>query len=302
MITFAIPFYKDRDYLHRALRSVLAQTNGAWRVLICDDGDDPHVEKIVERLGDSRVRYYRNPQRLGMVGNWNRCLELADTEYVTLLHADDELLPHYVEAIKVGWQSFPEAVLLFPRARVIDAKSRPIFSFPDFYKSLLVPARSQAYRLLGEQGVRRLLKGNFIFCPSVCMRKSALGTHRFSPKWKMVQDLELWTRLLLRGGELVGLPETAYAYRRHDKNSTTEYTQNLLRFREESLLYAELANTLAQVGAASAARVARRATIIKLNVAYCLVKDLCGFHWRAAGEKAAFLRELFTSKHRLQVR
>jgi glycosyltransferase involved in cell wall biosynthesis len=302
MITFAIPFYKGRDYLHRALRSVMAQTNGQWRVLICDDGDDPEVEKIVASISDERIQYHRNPGRLGMVGNWNRCLELAETPYVTLLHADDELLPHYVEAMKVGWQSFPDAVLLFCRAKVIDSKSRPVFSFPDFYKKLLMPTRSQAYRLSGEAGVRRLLKGNFIFCPSVCFRKSALGTHRFSPKWKMVQDLELWTRLLLRGGELVGIPEHAYAYRRHSENTTTQYTQNLLRFREETQLYAELANTLAQVGATATARVARRATIIKLNVAYCLFKDLCAFEWRAAGEKAAFLWGLLGSRRRVHVR
>jgi glycosyltransferase involved in cell wall biosynthesis len=302
MITFAIPFYKGREYLHRTLRSVMAQTNNNWKVLICDDSGDSQVEKIVEAIGDSRIQYHRNPGRLGMVGNWNRCLELADTEYVTLLHADDELLPHYTDAMRLGWQAFPDAVLLFCRARIIDAKSKPVFSFPDFYKKLLMPSRSEAYRLHGDAGIRRLLRGNFIFCPSVCFKKSALGTHRFSPKWEMVQDLELWIRLLLRGGELVGLPERAYAYRRHSENSTTEYTQNLLRFREEALLYSELSRTLTQVGALPAARVARRAMIIKLNVAYCIVRDLCAFQWRAAGEKLAFLFELFGSKRPAQAR
>lgn len=290
MISFAIPFYRGRTLLEKAVQSVLAQTRTDWRLIVCDDGAEPGVRDDIDGLGDARIRYVKNATRLGMVGNWNRCLELAETELVNLLHGDDELLPNYAELMCEASERFPNAAAYFCRAQVIDAGGRNVFSFPDFYKGFLMPSRRDTIALRGEQGLRALLRGNFLFCPTVCFRKSQLGEARFNPKWEMVQDLDLWSRLLFEGQEIVGLPEFGYAYRRHAANSTTAYTQNSLRFREEAALYAELAESTAARGWFGASRVAKRAAIVKLNLAYCLVKDLAGFQFAAAGEKLRLLR------------
>lgn len=302
MITYAIPFYKGRDLLHRALRSVLAQHSPNWRLLVCDDAQDDTVAKVIESFADARIRYARNPGRLGMVGNWNRCLELADTEYVTLLHADDELRPEYTTLFSQAWRQNPQATLLFCRAEVIDEKSQRVFSFPDFYKTLLMPSATKPIALQGEEGLRRLLRGNFLFCPTVCFRKEALRGEKFSPRWQMVQDLDFWARLLQQNSVFVGLPEKAYAYRRHSGNSTVEYTRNLLRFQEEATLYRELGDALAKQGWKKASRTARRGTIIKLNLLYCLVRDLLTLQGRAAFDKASLLFKLWRGKTPAPVR
>lgn len=292
MITFAIPYYKNRELLHRAIRSVLAQTSPDWKLLVCDDGPDGQIIKLVESFADSRMRYVHNGARLGMVGNWNRCLDLVNTPYVTLLHADDELEPHYYSTMQAGWKAHPTATALFCRARIIDDKSRPVFSFPDFYKRLLTPRANEPLALEGEAGIGQLLRGCFLFCPTACFRKEALGPSHFSPQWQMVQDLELWTRLLGQGAKLVQLPQVAYAYRRHSANSTVEYTANLTRFEEEAKLYGSLAENLKARGWIHAAAIAKRATVLKLNLAYCIVQDIVRFEFAAAFQKARFLLKL----------
>jgi glycosyltransferase involved in cell wall biosynthesis len=270
-LTFAIPFYSGMRYLPRALDSVRAQTDPNWRALVCDDGDTDGVEALVRGYGDERIRYFKNARNLGMAGNWNRCLELADSDLVTLLHDDDQLLPTYCALMRAAAASAPAAAAFFCRARVIDSTSAPKFSFPDAYKRLINPALRRA-SLTGEPGLRALLRGNFITCPTLCYRRSSLGEIRFDARWKFVLDLDLTVRLIVDGKELIGLPEVAYLYRRHDANATVGYTRTLFRFREESEMYDQLHEIAVARGWRACARMAREKRIIKLNLLYCAVQ------------------------------
>lgn len=291
-ITFAIPYYANLAYLRKAIESVLRQSDAAWTLLVCDDGDDQsQTENLVAGFRDDRVQYHRNEHRLGMAGNWNRCLDLAGSDLVTLLHADDELLPAYAATMKQAAQQHPRAAALFCDAEVIGPDGRHRFSLPDRFKYFLKPSGGTV-ELMGRDGIRALLRGNFIMCPTLCYRKNVLGERRFADRWKMVQDLDLTTRLLLEGETLVGVPQVTYRYRRHAENSTSQYTRDLLRFREEAALYGELERATAALGWDDVARVARRQTIIKLNLVWCGVNDACRLRWGAAADKAQFLWQL----------
>jgi hypothetical protein len=231
-----------------------------------------------------------------MVENWNRCLHLADTELVTLLHADDELRDSYAGTLKSAAERYPWAAALFCEAEVIDAGGAPCFSFPDWIKRFLRPGRGRTVRLEGPRGIGALLRGNFIMCPTLCYRKSLLQGRRFAPRWRMVQDLELTTRLLLEGESLVGIPDVAYRYRRHPHNATAQYTRNLLRFHEESALYELLGEESSSRGWGAVARIARGKSIIKLNLAYSALHDLLGLQSRFAWEKLWLLGGLFWAR------
>src|SRR5437762_3520341 len=109
-ITLAIPYYRGLDYLRRAIESVVRQTSSNWRLLVIDDGSDEPAESTVAHFREPRVGYLRNTSTLGMAGNWNRCLDLAQTDLVTILHADDELLPNYVQLMATADQEVADAV------------------------------------------------------------------------------------------------------------------------------------------------------------------------------------------------
>jgi glycosyltransferase involved in cell wall biosynthesis len=292
-ITFAIPYYANLAYLRKAIESVLYQSDGDWKLLVCDDGaDHVQIESTIASFNDPRIRYHRNERRLGMAGNWNRCLDLADTDLVTVLHADDELLPNYAATMKAEARRQLYAAALFCDTMVIGQDGARRFSLPELVKKLLKPGGRRTIELVGRQGVKALLRGNFIMCPTLCYRKSVLGPRRFSDRWKMVQDLELTTRLLLDGETLLGVPEVAYRYRRHGENATDQYTRDLLRFREESALYAILGDEAASRGWTDVATIARRKTIIRLNVAWCALNDACRLRVGPAVSKARLVYNL----------
>jgi glycosyltransferase involved in cell wall biosynthesis len=290
-ITFAVPFYRGLDYITRAVASVTQQTSSKWRLLVCDDSPGGDAETLIDGR-DDRVRYVRNGCTLGMAANWNRCLDLADTDLVTLLHADDELLPEYTQVIQAGASHYPDCAALFCGARVIGPSGQPVFSFVDWAKRVLAPAGRCPRRLRGPRALARLLRVNSIMCPTVCYRRSVLGTRRFDPRWRCALDLAFFARLLADGDELVGLPVVAYAYRRHADNATAGYTQSLLKFVEEAALYDEWAAEAEARGWPEVARAGRSKTTVRLHLLFRVVQDVARGRFSPAWAKARFLARI----------
>jgi glycosyltransferase involved in cell wall biosynthesis len=274
----AIPFYRNVDFLRDAIQSVVLQSSPDWRLRVFDDsgGLEPEadVRDLIASFADDRIRYHRNPRTLGMVANWNRCLEDADTELVTLLHGDDRLLPGYVGLMARLGAAHPHAVALFCRAAIIGASGRPAFSLADQVKRFFAPRAPGGLVLRGERAATALMRGNFIMCPTLAFRRSVLGARRFDPAWEQVQDLELSVRLLMEGETLVGSSELAYAYRRHEESATSLQSRNRLRFDEEFRLFDQVAARAEALGWTETARVARRKRIVKLHLGYRVLRDV----------------------------
>jgi glycosyltransferase involved in cell wall biosynthesis len=295
-ITIAIPFYKGQDYLCRAIASVIRQSSPEWRLLVCDDGPEPGTAERVAEFNDPRIRYVRNEHNLGMAGNWNRCLDLADTDLVNLLHNDDELLPNYVAEMLAAGRTYPDAAAFFCRAKVIDSAGSETFSLVDYVKRFLQPRTDGPLILHNKSAIEALMHGDFIMCPTVCYRKSRLPELHFRANWRMVLDLDFFTRILLDGGTMVGLPAVGYAYRRHSENATNAYTESLLRFEEESQLHDEIAAIARERGWPSVARVAAGKRVIKLHLLFRIVQDVGRLGFRSAHTKWEFLYRLIRQR------
>ena len=288
-ITFAIPFHRGLAYLREAIESVRAQRCAAWQCFVLDDrGEAGGVAELVASFGDARIAYHANPATLGIVGNWNRALDLASTELVTLLHADDCLLPDYCDVVFALAVAYPHAVAVCCDAEIIDAQGRPRFSLADAVKRRLVPS-GEPWRIAGESGLRALARGDFVMCPTLAWRRQRLGARRFDPAWKQVQDLDLLARLLLDGEEIAGTRRRAYAYRRHAGSATALQTEDLSRFEEEVALMDRIAARAHELGFRDAARVAERKAIVRLHLAFRAAADLASLRGRAALRKLRFL-------------
>lgn len=285
-VTVAIPFYQGIDFLRGAIDSVLAQSSADWRLLVVDDSagieHTDAVRTLVDSFADDRIRSVRNASNLGMVGTWNRCIDEAATDLVTLLHGDDRLLPGYVALMQGLATRHPGAAALYCGARIIDDAGRETFSFPDAVKGFFAPKTSGETVLAGEPSATALMSGNFIMCPTLCFRRSVLRERRFEPGWAQVQDLELTVRLLMDGDQLVGAREEAYAYRRHPESATSRQSESRVRFEEEFQLFDRVAARAGELGWKTTARVARGKRIVKLHLLYRGARDLLALRPRRA--------------------
>jgi glycosyltransferase involved in cell wall biosynthesis len=93
LVSIVIPAFNPR-FFQRALQGALSQTYSNLEVIVCDDSRGDEIQRITEAFAQNTrvdLRYVRNPQRLGFVGNLQACLAQARGEYVKFLCDDDQL-------------------------------------------------------------------------------------------------------------------------------------------------------------------------------------------------------------------
>lgn len=98
VVSILMPVYNRPETFSLSLSSAIKQEfDQPYEIVVVDnyDGKDksPNLE-IVKQAGATNVMYYRNESNLGMLGNWNRGIEMARAEYITFCHDDDILLPN----------------------------------------------------------------------------------------------------------------------------------------------------------------------------------------------------------------
>ena len=102
-ITLLVPTYKRVDLLSQALESALTQGHCKfmWDILVLDnepyDGIPNDTEKLIRKLNNKRIMYYRNSENIRPGDNFNRGFLLARGEYVMMLHDDDLLIANAMQ-------------------------------------------------------------------------------------------------------------------------------------------------------------------------------------------------------------
>ena len=101
-VSIMIPTYKRPDILPDSISSAINQLGFYdYEVVVVDNDANGEfdLEQIVFRYDSMRLRYFRNAENIGMFGNWNRCIELARGELVTILNDDDYLDPCWLNTL-----------------------------------------------------------------------------------------------------------------------------------------------------------------------------------------------------------
>ena len=118
-----IPVYNCTNFLKEALKSVLCQniSENDMQIEVVDDAStDADVEALVYAVGKGRVKYYRQPQNVGSLRNFETCINRAQGKYVHILHGDDKVLKGYYNKIGTLFHQYPEAGAAFCRFNLVD--------------------------------------------------------------------------------------------------------------------------------------------------------------------------------------
>jgi len=97
-----IPAYNRPQMLSRALHSVLAQNYPHWKAVVFDDSSSGDCQGIVQRIGDKRISYVRNPQNYGAGRNIDQAFApkaMLGGHYGCLLEDDNFWLPDFLEML-----------------------------------------------------------------------------------------------------------------------------------------------------------------------------------------------------------
>jgi glycosyltransferase involved in cell wall biosynthesis len=100
LVTIAIPTYNRVGLLKRSIASAQRQTYKNVEIIISDNASTDSTELFCRWLmmKDGRIRYFRQPNNLGGIENFNWLLSEARGAYFMWLGDDDWIDPHYVES------------------------------------------------------------------------------------------------------------------------------------------------------------------------------------------------------------
>lgn len=216
-ISVCIPTYNGARYLADALRSVLAQTYDDFELIVCDDASTDETVKVAASFRDERLRVVINPSRLGLVGNWNRCLELTGGEYIVLFHQDDLMYPENLRQKADLLSRQPDAAFVHSDIDCIDESGRVIGGHWASQPSRSTVMAGEAFYSAVAGGV------NPVACPAVMIRRACLSeVGNFNDRFPFVVDLAMWLQLAARY-DVGYVAQKLIAHRLHNQQEGSRY-------------------------------------------------------------------------------
>jgi len=235
-ISICIPTYNGGLYLEETLISVLAQTYTNYEVIIVDDQSSDNTCDIAREYAarNQRFTFYQNEKNLGLVGNWNRCIELSKGEWVKFVFQDDLIAPTCIEEMLAAstadtWLTICRRDFIFEDGTSEETRH--------FYEQHPNPQRvfGNDLAFIRPESVCQTAIDLFgINCfgePSAALiRKEAFACHGlFNPNLAMICDTEYWVRLSIHHG-FTYLNKTLASFRVHT-GSTSAYYFSKQRYR-----------------------------------------------------------------------
>lgn len=99
MISVCMATYKGAIYIEKQLDSILSQLSSDDEIVVSDDGSKDETIRIIENLGDGRLKVYKNTGNHGVVPNFENALRHAKGDIIFFSDQDDIWAENKVEVM-----------------------------------------------------------------------------------------------------------------------------------------------------------------------------------------------------------
>ncbi|WP_433745215.1 glycosyltransferase [Falsibacillus pallidus] len=217
-ISVIMGVYNGEKYLHDAIKSILNQSFKDFEFIICDDGSTDKSVNIIEhyKKNDKRILFLQNDKNIGLAATLNKCITVADGEYIARMDCDDVSL--------------------------LDRFNKQV-DFLDNNKNIaLVGGNANLFNDKGIYGIRKMegeytrlnvFKKNFFIHPTVMMRKKSvvsIGGYTESKYTYRTEDYDLWCKFCEKGYKGFNIDEILLNYREDE----TAYRKRKFKYRVDA--------------------------------------------------------------------
>ncbi len=214
--------------MEESIQSAIGQDKNISRVVVLFGGGGGR--EIVEKYLDQGVGLVDTSLTPGMANNWNYAIQLAETEYFSILHQDDLLSPEYARKMMEFIENIHDVscAMVYCDNFTVNESGRSMLYFSDHIKRMFRHSKIDL-----QNDFKVLLKVPFITCPTILYKtSSARSVGLFNKSYKDALDWEYQIRTILKGFSIHYLPLKLYSYRRHTKNESVKNCKNLCRYHE----------------------------------------------------------------------
>jgi glycosyltransferase involved in cell wall biosynthesis len=210
-ISVCIPAFNRAHFLPDAVESVLRQTFADFELVISDNASTDGTPELLKQYADPRIRVHVNARNLGLVGNFNRCVELARGEFFVILGSDDYWEPDFLAEVMKLLERHPDLPQVQAGGTFVDGQKQTI-GVSILRLEPLTEGREFFRRLLLDD-----LGGFTLLCSTVYRTETVRAMGGFDTRLPNTQDIALSARVALEGG--VGyLARPLVYFRKHAAN------------------------------------------------------------------------------------
>lgn len=198
-VSIIMGIYNCAGSLPEAIGSILNQNFTDWELIMCDDGSIDNTYEVAQRYTiDERVVILKNKKNMHLAATLNRCLSVAQGEYIARMDADDKCMPQRLEKEVKYLEEHPEIDCIGCGMIIFDENGE------------------RGVRLNIEHPTKDFLIHTTPFAhPTIVMRKAMydkLGGYTTAEKALRCDDTELWFRFFKLGGKGYNIQEPLYYY------------------------------------------------------------------------------------------
>lgn len=181
-ITIAIPSYNKENQIKRCIESALGNESLVEKIILIDNCSTDRTFEIAKQY-EPRITCILNDTNIGMSGNFNRCIELCDTDWLMILHADDIILPNAIE-------KYRNLIDCYPQIGLIHADSYTVVEGDEATK-VCHPRSSKEFYEAGTEA----LTCPYGVCSAVMVKKDAYYKLGGFVTTSLSSDVEMWARV-----------------------------------------------------------------------------------------------------------
>lgn len=231
LITFLLISYNQENFIIEAVRGALAQTYSPMEIVISDDCSSDRTFELIEEVvndypGPHRIKLNRNERNLGIGGNVNRAMAMAEGQWIVAAAGDDISYPERVERLHKNLNGCTEPTyLIYSDYEIIDEASNPIGVYKNTFKGNFGTLEEMCNNGLG----------GITGC-SAAWHRAVFETFGPLDEGVIFEDRVIAFRAKLMG-HVAHIDQPLLGYRRHDSNTVNLFDSGLLVDHKRAVSY-----------------------------------------------------------------
>lgn len=201
-ISVVCPSYNHGRYVGDFLRSMLAQQDPRWELIIIDDGSTDDNLAQIARISDPRIRVIARTHNRGVAAGMTEGVTMASAEIIAFLASDDVAHPRYISSLIASFEANPRASAVYVSLERIDEQGVSLG------RQSRLPAVWSRHELLRKS----FLGPNQLPSPGMALRGEAARSLRL-PEGVVQYSDWMWHNQILMRGDVVLIEEQLVRYR-----------------------------------------------------------------------------------------
>lgn len=209
-VSVIIPYYYKRNYLRKAIRSVLSQSYKKLEIIIVYDNGSKNELDYVKKISrlDPRIKLVINKKNIGVGRSRNKAIRISSGEYIAFLDADDYWKKSKI-TLQLKYMKLLGASITHTTYDVISSNN------------ILRTRKAKSFFKQKE-----LLPSCDIGLSTVMLKRKILSKNYFFSNLNTKEDFLLWLTILQKY-KIIGINKNLSSWRKTDNSLSSSIIQKI---------------------------------------------------------------------------